>query len=97
MSVPVIKLTGNTFTANQTANVVPLPSGQGNSTVGASTLYIYNSNVTTGSVTITVANSGGNIGSIVVGPNQTVILAKQPGDTIFATPNTAVVPIAKYY
>lgn len=95
MSIPVIKLVGNTFTANQTANVVPLQGNQGNSTIGASTLYIYNSNVTTGSVTITVANAGGNIGSIVIGPNQTVIVAKNPGDTIFATPNTAVVPIAR--
>jgi len=92
----VIKLAGNTFTANQTANVVPMPSGQGNSTTGASALYIYNSNVTTGVVTITVANSGGNIGSITLGPNQRVILLKNPSDTIFANPNTVVTPVAKY-
>ena len=89
----VIKLTGNTLTLNSTPSVVPLSNSYAaNSTQGASCVYIYNPQTT--NTLLTIANSQGN-NTFNLPPSTTIILQKQPADTITASANCIGNPIQK--
>ena len=78
-----VRLTGNSFTINSTANVVPLANTYGaNATSGATCLYIYNSNTANGGVAkLMLSNSQG---SFVFGipPGAIIVLNKVSTDTV---------------
>jgi hypothetical protein len=77
----VIRLTGNTYTINSTANTVPLANAFGeNAASGATSLYIYNAN-TTAAQTLQLSNTQGSW-TFAIPPNSVIILEKYAGDSV---------------
>jgi hypothetical protein len=88
-----IKIVGNTFTINATANNVALPAGGGATAlllqVGAAaaniTVGVYNSS----------ANTFANIATITLPANTLLVLEKNAPDVVYSTPNTVCTPVAR--
>lgn len=76
-----IRLVGNTFTSNSTANVVPIANTYGaNATSGATCMYI--SNPVGNNVVITIANTLGSFTFTMPANADPIILQKVSTDTI---------------
>lgn len=96
-----LKVLGNVVALGATANVVPLASGWGgNTSQGATAVYLINTS--TGFANVTIANvfSNGtlnsNVGIVPVASGQTLIIEKAASDLLYSA-NTLVlaVPVAR--
>jgi hypothetical protein len=82
-SMESVRLTGNSFTINSTANVVPLANTYGaNAASGATCLYVYNSNTANGGVAnLMLSNTQGTF-VFGIPPGAILILNKGSTDTV---------------